>query len=468
MFPHRYPIPRRHSGATGGSAYACLRSIEMYSDDSLPPQLIADFKPEAGARGIEILYHPDEGMTNLCFDKEKCTTILTNLLINALKYSPDRGRITVSVSLPEQGECVRISISDQGAGLKEVDINNLFTRFYQGNNSRHGTGIGLSYSKILAEQHGGSIGAYDHGEAPGATFWFELPRNISPGKITLQPQPYLNELLAPTREIESVPEEAANHIDTQEYSLLIVDDNPDLTDYLSTALKDKFREIRIAPDGEEALDTCRKHHPDMVVSDIQMPRMNGYELCKRVKEDLEISHTPIILLTARHDEESRLFGYKNGADAYLTKPFEVDMLYTIIRSQLMNRKRMRTRFAETGSLPPPVESTFSVADEAFLERLNKLITDNLDNAQMGIPFLCKEMGVSRASLYNKLKALTDMGANDYITKLRVEHAIRLLTHSKLNINEISDAAGFSTPRYFSTVFKQHTGCTPTQYKEKHL
>ena len=429
-------------------------------------QLIEDFKPEAGVKGITLCYQPHEAVANLCFDKEKCTTILTNLLINAVKYSPDNSRITVSAAPSDDGRRVRISVSDQGNGLKDVDINNLFTRFYQGNNSRPGTGIGLSYSKILAEQHGGSIGAYDHSDAPGATFWIELPRDIQPGKITLQPQAYLNELLAPTQEIESIPDNLSAQEDTQAHTLLIVDDNNDLTDYLYSVLKSKFKEVRIAPDGEEALRICKEFHPDIVVSDIQMPRMNGYELCKQIKEDFEISHAPVILLTARSDKESQLFGYKNGADAYLTKPFEVSMLYTILRSQLKNRERIHARYAETGSLPQPEESTFSSADEDFLNRLNKIISNNIDNDQIGIPFLCTELGVSRATLYNKLKALTGMGANDYITKLRMEQAIRLIVHSKLSINEIADRTGFSTPRYFSTVFKQYTGCSPTQYKEK--
>ena len=169
--------------------------------------------------------------------------------------------------------------------------------------------------------------------------------------------------------------------------------------------------------------------------------MNGYELCKHIKEDLEISHIPVILLTARNDEESQLFGYKNGADAYLTKPFEVDILYTVIQSQLKNRERIRTRYAEAGPLPLPQESTFSSADEKFLNRLNKLISENLDNQQMGIPFLCTELGISRAGLYNKLKALSGMGANDYITKLRIERSAWLLTHTALSIVEVADQTG---------------------------
>lgn len=442
-------------------------NIEKVALNDWIEQLIADFKPEARNRNIDIRYRTDTAIDSLCFDKEKCTTILTNLLINSLKYSPDNSRIMVSADLSDDKKCVRISVSDQGIGLKEVDINSLFTRFYQGNNSRPGTGIGLSYSKILAEQHGGSIGAYDHQEFPGATFWFEIPRNIQSGEITLQPHPYLNELLAPTQEVESIPDAGDNQENTKEHTLLIVDDNVDLTDYLHNTLKNKFKKIWLAFNGEEALQTCRKYQPDIVVSDIQMPRMNGYELCKHIKEELEISHIPVILLTARNDDESQLFGYKNGADAYLTKPFEVNMLHGVIRSQLKNRERIRARYTETGSLPEPKESTFSSADEDFLHKLNKLISNNLDNAQMGIPFLYQELGVSRASLYNKLKALTGMGANDYITKLRIERAIFLLTNSKLSINEISEQTGFSTSRYFSTVFKQYTGYSPTQYKEKH-
>ena len=448
-----------------GQSTLHIQSIQL---DEWAEQLISDFKPEASVRGITLVYQPEPEIQTLCFDKEKCTTILTNLLINALKYTPDESTISISTRLSEDRTRVRISISDQGPGLKDVDTNNLFVRFYQGNNSRPGTGIGLSYSKILVEQHGGNIGAYDNKNfgSPGATFWFELPLNTEPGNITLHPQEYLNTLLAPTQETESIPEQQEENKTAQSHTLLIVDDNKDLTDYLATALKDRFKTIWVAADGEEALRLCREKRPHIVVSDIQMPHMNGYELCKQIKEDLEISHIPVILLTARNDEESQLYGYKNGADAYITKPFEVSMLYAIVCSQLHNRERMRTRYTDIGPLPPPEEGTFSSADEEFLNRLNQIITEHLDNEQLGIPFICDKVGISRASLYNKLKALTDMGANDYITKIRMERAIWLILHTELSVNDIADKTGFSTARYFSTVFKQHTGCSPTQYREK--
>ena len=383
-----------------GQSTLHVQSIQL---DEWAEQLISDFKPEASVRGITLVYQPEPEIQTLCFDKEKCTTIPTNLLINALKYTPDESTISISTRLSEDKR-VRISISDQGPGLKDVDTNNLFVRFYQGNNSRPGTGIGLSYSKILVEQHGGNIGAYDNKNfgSPGATFWFELPLNTEPGNITLHPQEYLNTLLAPTQETESIPKQQEENKTAPNHTLLVVDDNKDLTDYLATALKDRFKTIWVAADGEEALRLCRKKRPHIVVSDIQMPRMNGYELCKQIKEDLEISHIPVILLTARNDEESQLYGYKNGADAYVTKPFEVSMLYAIICSQLHNRERMRTRYTDIGPLPPPEEGTFSSADEEFLNRLNQIITEHLDNEQLGIPFICDKIGISRASLYLSL------------------------------------------------------------------
>ena len=185
-----------------------------------------------------------------------------------------------------------------------------------------------------------------------------------------------------------------------------------------------------------------------------MPRMNGYELCKNIKEDITISHIPVILLTARDDKQSQMSGYKNGADAYLTKP-------------LKNREHTKKRYLSAGLIPAPEESTFSQADETFLLKLNKIIQENLDNSQLDIPFICKEIGMSRASLYNKLKALTDMGANDYINKFRMEQAMILITSTEMSFTEIAEKVGFTTSRYFSTAFKQYTGETPTQYKEKH-
>lgn len=421
-----------------------------------------DFTSEGEAKNVRIRYQLDPQIETVSFDKDKCEIILSNLLINALKHSPQDTEITITSELLANEDSVRISIIDQGSGLQQVNTQRLFTRFYQGTGEQSGTGIGLSYSKILVELHGGSIGARDNQEA-GATFFFELPLKQKSEEIICQPKAYLNELMSDDSN-EQIPNN--DDFDTSPYTILVVDDNSDLTDFLKKSLGEYFKRVIIASDGVEALQLIKSHTPDIIVSDVMMPRMNGYELCKNIKEDITISHIPVILLTARDDKQSQLSGYKNGADAYLTKPFEIEMLMEIIRNRLKNRESTKKRYLNAGLIPAPEESTFSQADETFLLKLNQIIQENLDSSDLDVTFICKEIGMSRASLYNKLKALTDMGANDYINKFRMEKAIVLITGTEMTFTEIAEKVGFTTSRYFSTAFKQYTGETPTQYKEK--
>lgn len=421
-----------------------------------------DFTSEGEAKNVRIRYQLDPQIETVSFDKDKCEIILSNLLINALKHSPQDTEITITSELLADEGSVRISIIDQGSGLQQVNTQRLFTRFYQGTGEQSGTGIGLSYSKILVELHGGSIGARDNQEA-GATFFFELPLKQTSEEIICHPKAYLNELMSDDSN-EQIPNN--DDFDTSPYTILVVDDNPDLTDFLKKSLGEYFKRVIIASDGVEALQLIKSHTPDIIVSDVMMPRMNGYELCKNIKEDITISHIPVILLTARDDKQSQLSGYKNGADAYLTKPFEIEMLMEIIRNRLKNRESTKKRYLNAGLIPAPEESTFSQADETFLLKLNQIIQENLDSSDLDVTFICKEIGMSRASLYNKLKALTDMGANDYINKFRMEKAIVLITGTEMTFTEIAEKVGFTTSRYFSTAFKQYTGETPTQYKEK--
>ena len=436
--------------------------IQPYALNQWIEHVSQDFISEGGAKNVRIRYQLDPHIDTVSFDKDKCEIILSNLLINALKHSPQDAEITIMSELLSERNSVRISIIDRGNGLKQVNTQKLFTRFYQGTGEQSGTGIGLSYSKILVELHGGSIGAQDNQDA-GATFFFELPLRQQSEEIICQPKAYLNELMSDDSK-EQQPEE--DNFDTSPYSVLVVDDNPDLTDFLKKSLGEYFKRVVIASDGMEALQLTKSHVPDIIVSDVMMPRMNGYELCKNIKEDITISHIPIVLLTARDDKQSQLSGYKNGADAYLTKPFEIEMLMEIVRNRLKNRESIKKRYLNAGLVPAPEESTFSLADETFLLKLNKIIQENLDNSNLDVTLICKEIGMSRASLYNKLKALTDMGANDYINKFRMEKAITLITHTDMSFTEITEKIGFTTSRYFSTAFKQYTGETPTQYKER--
>lgn len=413
----------------------------------------ADFSNEWQEKKLEVEFQLDEQVGQIWFDEWKCQIVLSNLLMNALKFSPSEGHLIISTRLTDS--TVRVSVTDEGIGLQNVDISRLFNRFYQGNHNKIGSGIGLSYAKILIEMHGGSIGAFSNQEK-GATFYFELPTAIYDNvPATVEKTDYV------------MPEtsEAALSISYSSFSLLIVDDETELRNFLKETLEERFKCVYTAADGEEALKICHAKHPDLIVSDVMMPRMDGYELCKRIKSDVEISHIPVILLTARCDQASFMFGYKQGADFYLSKPFETDFLLTIISNLLRSREMIRRKYKEGTEEVTPQEATISKGDEEFLIKLNSLINENLSNPELNIKFLTDAMAMSRASLYNKVSALTGLGVNDYINRLRIEKAVHLLMHTEMNINEISNEVGFTYPRYFSTMFKQVKGITPTQFKD---
>lgn len=421
-----------------------------------------DFLNEFSAKNIRIDYHFDNDISEVSFDRTKCEIVLSNLLMNALKYSVPDTLVTISTCFLREEQMVRVAVSDQGIGLEDVDSNKLFTRFYRGNFERSGSGIGLSYSKVLIEMHKGRIGAFDNGEAPGATFYFDLP--CLQGMTTVincQPKPYLNELLHLEDPVKSEPETSG----AKKYSVLIVEDNLDMNKFLQEILQEHFLHVYAAMDGCEAMEVIRNRMPDIIVSDVMMPKMDGFELCQTVKNDLDISHIPIVLLTARNDTESNMLGYKMGADAYLPKPFETELLVTVLKNILKNREKIKLRYRDSSLLPTAQESTISNVDERFLLKLNKLICDNIDNPELDVKFLTDNMAMSRASLYNKVRALTDMGVNDYINKFRIDKAIDLLLNTDLSITEISEQAGFSYQRYFSSVFKQAKGVTPSQFRQ---
>ena len=435
--------------------------LQAYPFNSWIKEIGADFTDE-GAQEVQIDYQLDDSIKEVVFDKGMCTIVVTNLLTNALKHSPKNTTVTIRTS--KNDSYVRVSVLDQGEGMQEEDMEKVFIRFYQGKQEIGGSGVGLSYAKMLVELHKGKIGAMNN-EAGGATFFFDLPLGLESGEVICQPKPYINELITPDVDHEINAPETLD-FSTQNYTVLLVDDNHNLTDFLSKELKSLFKAIYIAHDGREAFEIAQKQVPDIIVSDVMMPVMNGYELCKAVKENIGISHIPVILLTARNDEQSRLYGYKIGADAYLGKPFEIDTLVKIIQNRLYNREQTKEHYQHIGNFPQPLESTFSQADETFLLKFNKLISENISNPSLDIPFICREIGMSKTSLYNKLKAITDMGANDYINKFRLEQAITLIKTTDLTFTEISDQIGFTTLRYFSTAFKQYTGLTPTQYKNE--
>lgn len=435
-------------------------SMKMESHDfnSWLTEATEDTITEGHAEGIIIVRQLDPALAAVDFDKVKCETVMLNILMNAIKHSSRGDTITIRSILTEDG-MARVSVSDQGPGLGDTDPSRMFTCFYQSNSEQYGSGIGLSYSKILTELHGGHIGAYDN-EDKGATFWWEIPVISSVEISEIPSKAYLNEIMGHDP-IDS-PAQDGDSFSTAGMTLMLVDDSQDLLDFLREALCAEFSEIITATSGNQALAALSEGNvPDIIISDVNMPDGDGYALCKAIRENVRYSHIPVVLLTARGEEQSQSDSYRIGAEAYMAKPFEVETLMEMIRSILRRKAEIRKKYLDTNE---EEVSRFTSKDEDFILRLNRLIENHISDPALDQQLICRELGVSRALLYNRMKSITGAGTKEYITRIRLEKAKSLIESTDLTIAEISEITGFSTQSYFSTAFKGYTGKTPSQYK----
>lgn len=254
-------------------------------------------------------------------------------------------------------------------------------------------------------------------------------------------------------------------VELKDASILIVDDDIELRRYIGDEFRDDVKQVFYAGNGIEAIDVLNRQNVDIIVSDVMMPEMDGFALCRYVKTTVAISHIPVILLTARTDENSRIIGYKNGADEYITKPFDLNNLKGSITNLFLSRALVRSRYAAEGALPDSRETTFSSADEKFMTVFERLVQDNIGNPDLDMNMLVTGMNMSRTVLYNKVKQLTGMNLQNYVNKCRMEYVIELMRTTDLSLGEIAEQSGFNSPRYFSTSFKHYTGMTPSQYKK---
>lgn len=418
-------------------------------------KVVSSFVKEFAENGVELIFLPDERVGTIPFDKEKLRIVVSNLLTNALKFSPAGTQVYVRTAYCDS--MISVSVADQGIGLKNVDIDKIFSRFYQGNHNQKGCGIGLAYSRQLVEMHGGTISAAEN-ESGGATFQFQLPLFTVDTEFSAADKP------AHQDEIETFGEEELKEFCCQ-YSILIVEDNAEFRHFLRTILKEYFRNVYSAENGEQGLELTHSKRPDIIVSDVMMPVMNGFEMCRRIKEDITISHSIVILLTVASNPASASYGYKLGADFYLAKPFEIDMLMTQIYNQLKTRERIRKLYIDSANMLSPTDATASSADEYFLMKINSLIAKYMNDRSFNINFLIKNMRVGRTTFYQKVKILTGMSANDYINKIRITHAMTLLESTDATVSEIADKVGYLYQCHFSSSFKQMLGMTPTEYRQ---
>ena len=392
-------------------------------------------------------------------DQDKIERICYNLLSNALKYTSEGGEITLTAK--EEDGRVMISVADNGCGISSDELPYIFDRFYQAKNAGRGTGIGLAIVKAFTELHHGEVSATSV-EGKGSTFTIHIPVRQK-GEVTNQPTEKIEQLVEPSS-AQEVPNQA-RHIDeliqpyqTDKPEVLIIDDNIDIRTYLRSVLSEKYN-VSEAADGKVGLELARKIVPDIVLSDIMMPVMDGLAFCQQLKTDKAISHIPVILLTARSLDEQRAEGYEHGADAYLSKPFSLRLLLSRIDNLIESRKKLNQTWSK-GVEDDEIGNISNEIDKSFLKQLRKIIQENLANSDLSVEQIGDEIGLSRVQLYRKVKALTGYSPVEIVRKARLTRARHLLQTTERTVSEVAYAVGFSTPSYFSKCYKDEFGENP--------
>jgi signal transduction histidine kinase/ligand-binding sensor domain-containing protein/DNA-binding response OmpR family regulator len=428
------------------------------------------FESVAEGKDITLRVKTSNDEIELYFDKEKMTKIIMNLLMNAFKFTKDGGQITVTINKVDTN-FIKIKIKDTGAGIAEEEIPKLFDRFYQVDSSQtrehEGTGIGLALTKELVELHNGTI-TVNSKLGEGTEFTIHLPvgrAHLKDEEIVITGELKKEEVIVNNEEFvpSTVQAEVVENKTTDEDKniILIVEDNADVRDYIKDSLGNDFQ-IEEAANGEQGVRKAEQIIPDLIVSDIMMPKMNGNELTRILRNDEKTSHIPIILLTAKSEQESKLEGIETGADDYLTKPFDTKELQIRIKNLISVRKKLQEKFSKRDYIPVRAEEKkLSNLEEQFMCRVMEVIENHLSEEDFSIEKFGKEVGMSRVQLHRKLKALSGKSASHYLRSARLSKAKKLIEEKKGSISEIAYSVGFSSPQYFTRCFKEEFGFSPS-------
>jgi signal transduction histidine kinase/ligand-binding sensor domain-containing protein/DNA-binding response OmpR family regulator len=398
------------------------------------------------------------------FDREVITIVLDNLLSNAVKYTA-RGTITLGLHrvIREQIAYIQLSVKDTGHGIAPEALPHLFDRYYQagGQHQASGTGIGLALVRNLVTLHEGDISVQST-PGEGTTFTVSLLEgNTYPHVLHAEEAPSV-----PQEEEES--ETAADAIDTQKRILLIVEDDADIADYVADSFKQEFT-VHKAVNGIEGFEKALSCMPDLIVSDVMMPMMDGNELCRHLKADVRTSHIPVILLTAKDALADKEQGYEAGADSYLTKPFSATLLHSRIVNLLEGRRKLAQHIQQDTlhtEKQTQLTDSMSKLDREFIDKINTLIEERLQADKIDISYLAGHLCMSTSTLYRKMKALTGLSTNEYIRKIKMQHAERLMLEGKYTISEVAFRVGINSPVYFRQCFKEEFGVSPSDYMKR--
>jgi signal transduction histidine kinase/DNA-binding response OmpR family regulator len=432
------------------------------------------FQNYAEKRNMKFTFSTDIKELNIYFDADKLDKVLFNLISNAFKYTENGGVIEIMVTkqsaavLPAPVKSyIEVSIKDTGVGISKEAVNNIFQRFHSTENNRPidsaSTGIGLSLAKELVELHNGRI-EVESIENQGSIFRIILPvYNRNPHESENYHESDIKNIEINRKNNTSEISDNFEHDKGKNLKplLQIVEDNEDLRVFLETELSDEY-EIIHCINGEEGLTIAKTRIPDLIISDIMMDKMDGISMCKKIKSDEKTSHIPIILLTARHAQNSKLDGYQIGADDYITKPFNVELLKTRIQNLIQQRKKLRAKYSLGLDNLNEIDIEESL-DSKFINKLNNLIIDNIANEDLDPSYLASELAMSRMQLYRKVNALTGQTVNIYIKTIRLNRAAQLLLTTDFQIAEIAYKVGYSEPSNFTKSFGKHFNQTPSQF-----
>ncbi len=421
--------------------------------------------------------HEDCCEKDYCFDPDKVEKMFYNLLSNAFKYTPDHGKISILISQETDKVAVRpqisISIEDNGVGIVPENLSRIFDRFYRSQKTairrQSGTGIGLALCKELALLHEGDI-LVESTPGEGSIFTLLLPLDLKPDEGSeLEPAPVTKPTLSVVPgvgrvKVEGTKDESNHSGSKKAYSLLVVDDNEDIRLFLRSELGERYH-ITDAENGQVAQELAEKNSPDLIITDVMMPVMDGFELCKRLKNSVDTSHIPVIMLTAKSARDSEILGLSEGADDYISKPFNINVLRLKVENILRTRKRYRALFRDELDIDPG-DITTTKFDKEYLEKAIELIEDNLGEKDINVQFLCDELGTSQSQLYRKLKAISGTSPNEFIRTVKLKKGAKFLTDPDLSISEIGYILGFKAPAHFTRAFKACFGATPKDYRMK--
>ena len=401
---------------------------------------------------LQYIVNVEDTPLEMYYDENVLTTILNNLMSNAVKYTPE-GEIGLALTGDE--ETAKITVRDTGYGISRDALPHIFDRYYQAKGAHQvsGTGIGLALVKSLCILHEADIRA-ESSEGKGTVFTLTLQR-----RNTYQ-QALHKESIEDTVIAEQPIEDNIESND-QRPIVLVVEDNTEIRRYIANSLADDYQVIK-ASDGNKGCEKAFEHIPDLIITDIMMPVMNGTELCRRLKQDIRTSHIPVIMLTAKDTQTDQQEGYEVGADSYLTKPFSISMLRSRIANLLAARKRLAAYLNTTDKQEPKTE-TISQLDRQFLSDITAYIEQNISNQNITMAMVGDSVNMSHSTLYRKIKALTGISGNEFIRKVRLHHSLHLMIHEHRNISEAAYESGFNNIPYFRNCFKEEYGMTPTEY-----